>query len=272
MKCLIVGCGRAGKRHKKLAEAAGLEVVGVDPIIACDWNHYVTMWEALDSESFDYIVLATPPDIHLHELSMALDTGIPTLCEKPLCGFGQLKGTQSLRQDAPVMIAYNYAFHPKLMNRPSWTGDPSSGWALISYQNRPPLPKWGHLLDHVPHSFFILRRLIGALRIASVMLAETPQGTEFRITGSTENDMPFLIYDAVRTYQVEKYAGIHSPHGQLFLHLPEDLDQMFVTMWEHFLAKDYNPGIAEAVEVQKLVEQAELMRLGGPAQPERRKV
>jgi len=268
-KVLVVGCGRAGQRHKQLAEIFGLDVTGADPNVHEIWVRYHALDAALFQENFDFVVLATPPDQHLAGLKLCIEKKIPTLCEKPLCSLTELLDSELLAgwHVAPsphVMMAYNYAFHPKIMN-PEWTGSVSGGWAVISYQNRPPLPPWGHFLDHAPHSIFILLRMVGGLRANHCQAVETSEGSEFRIMGATTTDEAFLIYDSVRFSPVERYTAIHSPKGLMRLDDPEDLQMMMVDMWESFLAgKEYWPDLKIAYEVQRQLMRAHFLTFLNP--------
>jgi predicted dehydrogenase len=117
---------------------------------------------ALDSGShFDLAVIATPPDLHLAQIRQCLDTDLPVLCEKPLCGLGQLDQAKALLNHPhadKVMVAYNYRFHPKLQ------GVRRIPTYFTCWQDRV-LPEWGLLLDHCSHDLDILRQLCGEIEI-----------------------------------------------------------------------------------------------------------
>lgn len=257
--CLIIGYGRAGKRHAKHAEENGLEVITVDPVsFPADGRRFFTSLGAglsIAARQESIAVIATPPALHLSQLRACLDAGIPrVLVEKPLCDLGQLEEAKALPHDAPVMVAYNYAFHPAIVNaefRPTqgW----SAGWHLECEQHREETPEWGYLLDHVSHDLQILNRLAGPLRVLKAEHKTGEKLEQWSLQGLTGDGTFWSLSEIVAQYPVKRKARLYSPRGRLDLYRSEE---MYAAMWHAFLAGERDPGLGESLAVQELLEEA----------------
>ena len=105
MNILIIGHGRAGKRHTELVHYLGHTPVLYDPkkyydfalqadpaeeieILYLDRNQR-GLRGILTKRTFDLAVICTPPDLHLSQAQQCLDAGLHVLIEKPLCSWGK---------------------------------------------------------------------------------------------------------------------------------------------------------------------------------------
>lgn len=277
---LIIGYGRAGKRHGKLLDELGIEWMFCDPFLGERHPKYiglrffaegVTLQDILQSPArwknhFDFAVIATPPNLHLSQIRQCLDAGLPVLCEKPLCGLGELAEAEELLQHPnadKVMVSYNYRFHPKLTtpNGPlRQTQDAASTGSgrslpemLVCRQQRDSLPDWGLLLDHCSHDLDIMRSQVGG---------------QLEITSASHNRRGgFEWWDIIGQAQgheisIEEWVG---PSKQRIAKLAFsdhiiDIDAdpaMYKAMWQAFLSGRYEPGLAEAIETQRLLERCQ---------------
>lgn len=85
VRVALVGAGRMGQVHLDvLRRSAGVEVTAVVDPVAPGATH-TSLEELLDDEPPDCAVVAAPSTRHLELVSLLLETGVPTLCEKP-CG------------------------------------------------------------------------------------------------------------------------------------------------------------------------------------------
>lgn len=293
---LIIGYGRAGKRHAKMLDELGIKWVFCDPNIKHPPGTGRIAWEViqenLDILRYDYsfAVIASPPALHLSQIRQCLDAGLPVLCEKPLCALGQLEEAEALLSHpnaSKAMVAYNYRFHPKLIqarNKRCDTGlfeivAPTSEsyghikpikdkfpkvpqW-MTCYQDRE-LPEWGLLLDHVPHDLDILRFLCGEVSI---------QSARYYPVGSFAHDTRRQMWEIIvkvhglpdwqqQTIRLRESVGTY-PDRKAKLEYEDgaelDIDPnpvMFRDMWESFLGGRYEPGLEEAIKTQRLLEDA----------------
>ena len=239
--CLIIGYGRAGKRHKKDAEKFGLKVQIFDPMLGMDgWNQH--------TDKPDYVVIATPPANHLDYLRRFIDTDSKILCEKPLCGLGELEQAKEYLNHPNidnVMVAYNWRYHPliRLM-----TGKATHA-TLISKQTRTDMPHWGLLLDHVSHGIDILRTLTGdGLKLKGAQ--------HFKFDGMSDNwDVAFDVGAIIEQISREdKARNVQLAIDNIELPLDPD-SSMFDKMWERFLSDDFKGDYDKAILTQVLIEE-----------------
>ncbi len=263
MRALIVGYGRAGRRHASTLRSLvpNMSVVAVDPFVIDDDVLFPNLDIALKGK-YDFAVICTPPDQHLEGIRACLDKGVKAImCEKPVCGIGQIKEAEKL-QDAPVMISHNYLFHQELMRALARERQPGKTWQFYSDQQRVDWPAWGIPLENLSHTFSILGALAGAATIDSaIQLVHKADdgftiGEALWIQGRTANGTKVEIADCVRKHPVERKAWANGPCGYLDFSLVGD---MFDKMWLSFLHILVTQGkfiinIKEALAAQRLIE------------------
>lgn len=273
---LIVGYGRAGKRHAALAKGLGLQVYVYDPNLPrkpyIDSYHncmYRDYSEFLEQQwffpGFDYIIICTPPDLHLKQISHFLEIGAKAiLCEKPLCAIGQLDEAKTLPPDAPVMVAYNYRYHPGLLSQ---QGTFIKNIQMYCRQYRVDLPDWGLLLDHCSHDLDIVRMMSKSeIKINDARRQRLTTSYHMAITDTcpiSENTEQWQLYfsngtitEIVSDKKVTRAARISglSTISNSTIEI-DPSPTMFSAMWQAFLAGDYYPDLAEAIKTQELLEQ-----------------
>ncbi len=268
---LVIGFGRAGKRHDKLLRARGYLPAIVEPEIAQlpqdeSRRHFFNLTSALEADEWEFAVICTPPDSHL-QIIIDLDRyspKLPVLCEKPLCAFGQLEIARSLRDcERPVMVAYNYRFNPDLENAQMYVdADRERLSRVVTFfasQYRENFPNWGILLDHVAHSLDILAWKFGALNVETARVYETPAKKVGLVFGTfCESGSSFKIHDEARGSPCDRVAWID---GGLERWEVTPNPQMFTRMYDQFFAAiqgqhPYWPGLREAYETQTYLEDA----------------
>jgi predicted dehydrogenase len=102
---LILGYGRAGKRHAKLLQKRGIDVDIYDKNLP----EYSTVNSDLP-RGYDFCVITTPPSAHLEALRSCMQYEVPVLLEKPLCGF--FEGFADVIHYKKASICFNYRYHP----------------------------------------------------------------------------------------------------------------------------------------------------------------
>lgn len=244
---LIIGYGRAGKRHAKMAKELGLETFAYDPFV---FPHQGTeLVESFLAEGLaTHVVIATPPDSHLHYIRFCLDSGLPVLCEKPLCALSQLDEAKALL-DHPnahkVMVAYNWRYHPKLKQAQKSLSVPL---VMDCQQQRNDLPEWGLLLDHCSHDLDILRFV--SVDEPEVIRAKYTENSKCK-TWIIRTDNAHIT-EAVTNYEGIRIAFLYYAPS-LLIELDPD-PKMYADMWQAFLRGDYRPGLDEAIKTQELLE------------------
>ena len=125
---LIVGTGSAGKRHANNLHSLGCEVSCMDPrqdrlddISAEEINLkavFTSVEEAFASgETFDGVVVASPPSFHVDQCISALQKGIPVLLEKPVSPdlSSALKLQTAVKDTSvPLLLGYTWRWWPPL--------------------------------------------------------------------------------------------------------------------------------------------------------------
>ena len=271
MKALIIGYGRAGKRHARLLEELGIKWRAYDPYMENLGNTRL-FDETVSLESlslrkhvaFDFAVICSPPALHLDHIHQCLAANLPVLCEKPLCSFGQLDLARQLPPDSPVMPCFNYQFHPEVAAireaRDRWLDSPAA-WRFYSDQYRPALPEWGLVLDHLPHTLDMLLWFAGdrEIKIRQAFLNSLPEHYDSCYVYGRVGDQTFSIADTVRFKPCEKQAYIAGPVGVVPVGFNPD---MFTKMYDCFLSHlragtlpVSGLGLAEALRVQELLEE-----------------
>jgi len=255
-----VGYGRAGKRHSRLAKSFGVNVVAVDPVVRDELVAYSYLSQALEHEwgRVQAVVIATPPDQHIGDIQLALHAGLPVLCEKPLCGLGQLDEAKKLPLDAPVMVFYNYRFHPSLLNLHE-RKHAKNIYELMAVQTRTNLPTWGLALDHLSHDLSIMDWLSGGIaRINAAFHKNSLSYETWHVEGLVTGGIPFDILEGVRKdFMRPRYAYLGTPTHWTMVPRSE---QMYLNAWRAFLQAyngegDWIPGLDVGIRVQELLEQ-----------------
>jgi len=270
LKALILGYGNAGKRHGELLDKLGILWDAYDPFMTngqANWQADVldptqTICDISrfndERGDFDFIVVASPPATHLSYIEQALAMDMPVLCEKPLCDWEQLNKARRLPGDAPIMMAFNYRFHPTWVAVKSALQEHSSKdinwWLCLSQERNIKIPNWGLFLDRAAHTLDQLHWLSGwDSLISDARISEDC----YRIEGRLGIDH-FMIWKAVG--DVVPVRGIMTPDR--FVAPDEDAnEEMYLSMYQCFLDRIFDgtpfvPGIKEGLAVQESLESA----------------
>lgn len=256
--CLIVGLGRAGRRHKEIAEENGLKCLTVDPYI--DSADYDSLDYAL-LQPYDYAVIATPPGLHLEQAYRCAEAGARVLIEKPLCAFGQFDKALDLLWDYrdQITVYYNWRYHQsvndvkqKLASYQAQSGE-TLHVALDARQSRE-LPSWGLILDHVSHSIDNISYIIGS-QIQSVGYSYCTENTLYEecVAGGTcRNGWLWTIQE--RVWKIPQPPSITvSYEGFTHSLLPAGLD-MHYAAWQSWLEGNQIVTLSDARFTQRVLE------------------
>lgn len=267
-KAIIIGYGRAGKRHEKYLKAAGVEVDIYDPIL---FQHTPDLGKFLEY-GYDIAVIATPPYLHLAQIKQCLEHGVKAiLCEKPLCDFGQIEEAKNLLryhgEAWRVGVSFNYRWHPWLAHaykvREAWQNTDAE-WTLYSRQYRADLPEWGLLLDHCSHGLDTLRWLGGEVSIETAT-HYTGEPERWILTGSAGTRKFTMVEEVWRTASAtSRESFVRGPISTVFTAEAHDVDVMYKTMWKAFLehyamGTAFPVGLDEAIKTQRLLEEVKAL-------------
>jgi len=268
MKCLVVGYGSAGRRHKAGMESLGIDVFTVDinEDTGADYN-------SLDHamiENWDFVIIATPPDNHLADIAfVANNTDAKILCEKPLCGIGQYDDAVLLLDhlenvDKKIMIAHNYRYHRKLNDLSDFVSKnveivKSANIEAVSSRK---LPHWGMLLDNISHDIDIIRDIMWEVYdIKEVAFFKGHDSTLWMVHGTSALG-DFTISDNVYHANVERYAKISgdlvADHDWQLSQYEVEIDadkEMFHTMLSSFVDGIVYPTFSDALQTQYWLEE-----------------
>jgi len=125
---LIVGTGSAGKRHANNLYSLGCEVSCMDPRqdrlddISADEINLKTVFTSVEDafasgETFDGVVVASPPSFHVDQSIYALQRGVPVLLEKPVSlDLSSALRLQTAVKDTsvPLLLGYTWRWWPPL--------------------------------------------------------------------------------------------------------------------------------------------------------------
>jgi CMP-N,N'-diacetyllegionaminic acid synthase len=113
-KVLIVGFGSAGQRHAKNSELLGFDVVIVTSSISTEYPCYKTLGEAIQKNTFKFVIISTPTNKHSSELKVCIEHNIPCLVEKPLAiSLIDLRKTVKKIPDNYICsVGYLLRYHP----------------------------------------------------------------------------------------------------------------------------------------------------------------
>ena len=269
---IIVGYGSAGKRHEKAARSRGLSVVTVDPDhtkkpLMFDYAHAFRAFKP------QMVVVATPPDNHLEIIEAALQVTPYVLCEKPLCGHGQIEWAKAIVETYPhqkVNVAHNYRYH-KGIREFIESGLEFFNFNMICKQHRKNKPSWGYLLDHVSHDVDIMRMLIGS--DVELTGAEHVYGNDWTLwsVGFKSQNQSFTISDAVTKDEVDRVAGIHCYNSGekdgFFIDIDAD-PMMYELMWDNFVVAHSIDGEVDIPMQDAIITQEILDKIYGEAHHE----
>lgn len=261
--CLIIGYGRAGKRHAKIAALYGYRVVAVDAYPQqSDVLVYASLDAALANELVHLAVIATPPETHLAYLERLVGLQIPTLCEKPLCGLGQLDQVARIKyyaglDNTPLGLAYNYRYHSAVQSaRSSFSKDNAISHYASQWRE---LPYWGLLLDHVSHSIDIVdyisgannTRGVGIKHIDSTVYTPKDQRGNERIivTGELFTGNWFSLTEEIASESPRAVeTTLHSGPSNICYPI-DGAPTMFTDMWNDWLAyvDDCDPSLHQRI-------------------------
>lgn len=263
MKAIIVGYGRAGKRHARHLTGLGVTVVTVD--VVENGADYLDLISALsDHKDVTFGVIATPPAQHIEGIKAFLALGVPIMCEKPLCDFGQIPRAKKLI-GAPVMLSYNYRWNEIIQSIRNIT-EPDYSFSYYSKQYRPDIPNWGLLLDHVCHTLDIINCTFSeGLNSLIVDYAEYKKDrrTEewsIKLKMKDDNAVFFSIFESVSSVPCKKSSGFFRSDG-VIVPIESTGQDMFYHMWQSFLDAVSQgktlpePGIADGILVQEKLEE-----------------
>lgn len=207
---LIVGYGRAGQRHGKLLRDMGFRPIIVDSDESKDC--LLTIEDGCMVGGPDFAIVCTPPDQHLKNIEECFGWGLPVLCEKPLCSFGEIEHANKLLEHPMAKytrVAYNYRYNPDIdwqRARDEFESESDILVSLIAIQHRV-LPSWGIILDHISHDIDLFRAIFGEMIIKSVGGDEK---TRCDIVGNFVNGRQawFTMTDLVKPTPCEREAQI----------------------------------------------------------------
>lgn len=81
---LVVGFGSAGQRHAKNLELLDFDVAVVTSSNIIEYINYKTIDEAVQNNTFKFVIISTPTEQHSREVKLCIEHDIPCFVEKPL--------------------------------------------------------------------------------------------------------------------------------------------------------------------------------------------
>lgn len=253
MNALVIGLGRAGKRHRLMLDTMGVQTTGVDLCETVEAEYHLPD-SALAARCYSLAVICTPPASHLEGIEACLSHNIPKIvCEKPLCGIGQLRRASELAQ-YNITVTYNYRWHPAVA---AGQVSPVAGgkWVCFSSQHRPQIPLWGLALDHLPHTVDLLRFLSGRyVKLTALDVVSERDGSVHLDAAGQVGDNPVTIFDNVAPHPTRRRSFIETPAGRITLDVT---NMMFVNMWRDILRANEPPvAVYDAIATQVVIERA----------------
>ena len=112
MKVLVVGFGSIGARHSNILREMGHDVYVVTQQSEIGFPVFQCIGKALESESFEYIVIANKTSDHYNVLAQLVKKGVQCkiLVEKPV--FNHFAKETSEFSNLKIFVGYNLRFHP----------------------------------------------------------------------------------------------------------------------------------------------------------------
>jgi len=169
---LVVGSGSVGKRHARNLSALGCRISCMDPRAdrlkemaeeVALVGRFQMESEAYAASSYDGVVIASPPHVHVSQSIQALDAGYPVLLEKPVCpGFAdalRLKEAAD-RIGVPLLMGYTWRWWPPLADVRGLLNDQAIGTILhVQFHMSAHLADW-HPWERY-QDFFMSHRELG---------------------------------------------------------------------------------------------------------------
>jgi predicted dehydrogenase len=137
------------------------------------------------------VVICTPPSTHPDLAVAFLDRGIPVLCEKPLAidpRSARRITEAAARTSTPLSVATKFRFVPEMDEVRRRLDDGSLGDVLLvenaftaavdmtqRWNSRPEVSGGGVIADNAPHSFDLIRAVLGPIREVLAVEAERTQ-------------------------------------------------------------------------------------------------
>lgn len=121
-KCLVIGYGSIGRRHAGILEQLGCDVSLVTAQQTNAFKTYATLSQAVNSQSYDYVVIANPTHLHRQTLQALAQAGhrAAVLVEKPLFADKQTLSSYPFKQ---LFVAYNLRFSKMLHIVKQWLAE-----------------------------------------------------------------------------------------------------------------------------------------------------
>lgn len=239
MKVLIIGLGRAGKRHMKAMKDRGCKTVTVDTNGDTGADFNVLSTAMLAHRDISYAIVATPPQWHLEHIQQCQRAGLPVLCEKPLCGTNYDEAMIRKSVDSHnLMFAYNWRWNPVFDSEPLPYGEDERfiWWQTYSTQYRREVPQWGTLMDHVAHDVDTLMFLSRCEKfyVDAAHHCQWLNMDSWHCTGTLEVDgdeQGWSIVDQVSGTFVPRSGLTGTPQGY---YSPQPNPMMFTRMYESY--------------------------------------
>ena len=128
MRILVVGGGAIGMRHIKNILSLGHEVTLVDPAVPTpekwdltpgnDVDWYESFDHATQKGGYDAAVVASPSHLHYEHTKQLLESGIPTLTEKPITtSYATARELDDIATNKRVlaMVGQSYRYHKGIL-------------------------------------------------------------------------------------------------------------------------------------------------------------
>jgi predicted dehydrogenase len=152
--------GNAGRRHFNNAAKLGHDVSGFDPRFVSE----APPREEIIATS-DAVIIASPSECHLQDLTDCIAARKPVLVEKPIALTGQSKQVEKQlanAADLPIAVGFNLRFHPSIRalcgvirEEPYY----ASLWCCQYTESKAPLTN-GCINEWAPHEIDLARYLI----------------------------------------------------------------------------------------------------------------
>jgi predicted dehydrogenase len=240
----VLGClGNAGRRHFNNAAKLGYDVGGFDPRFVSE----APPREEIIATS-DAVIIASPSECHLQDLTDCIAARKPVLIEKPIALTGQSKQVEeqlAIAAGLPIAVGLNLRFHPEIRSIfdsiNGETGEPYYGnfWCCQSTDSAGPLTNgaindWAcHEIDLAGHFFMgrdlrIVDKHVDRFQVDLIMKSWSPLTT----------DATIHIHSDMRHAGNVRGGVIVSRHGRWFYDLFRNpvTDAHYAEELKHFIA------------------------------------
>ena len=178
----LLGAGRIGRTHaRSIADTAGARLVAVvDPdeaaaasVVRMTGARAVSAEEVFGDPAIEGVLIATPTDLHAHQIERAAGSGKAIFCEKPIdldLSRAQRSVAAAVRCGVPLMVGFNRRFDPSFRRLRQEIEDGRIGDVeLVQITSRDPAPpprayiqrSGGLFRDMMIHDFDMARFLVG---------------------------------------------------------------------------------------------------------------